>query len=69
MGSRCAGQAEAREQERTGPARPIDIQSIEVVDGRVSLGAHSISVAAHVPTDFESLNASFSFVYVRCGGR
>ena len=28
---------ESREEERTGPKRPIEIQSIEVVDGRVSV--------------------------------
>jgi autotransporter translocation and assembly factor TamB len=55
---------ESREDERTGPGRPIEIQSIEVVDGRVSLGNPLDFGAAHVPTDFQSLNATFSFAYV-----
>ena len=54
---------ESREQERTGPGRPIQIQSIEVIDGRISLQDPLDFGAAHVPTDFESLNASFSFAY------
>jgi autotransporter translocation and assembly factor TamB len=54
---------ESREQERTGPGRPIQIQSIQVIDGRVSLQDPLDFGAAHVPTDFESLNASFSFAY------
>ena len=54
---------ESREEERTGPGRPIQIQSIEVIDGRVSLQNPLDFGAAHVPTDFESLNASFSFAY------
>src|SRR5262245_40871896 len=55
---------EAREQERTGPARPIEVQSIEIVDGRISLQNPLGFGPAHVPTDFESLNASFRFAYV-----
>ena len=55
---------ESREQERTGPRRPIQIESIEVVDGHVSLGDPLTFGAAHVPTDFQSLNAAFSFTYV-----
>jgi autotransporter translocation and assembly factor TamB len=55
---------ESREQERTGPNRPIRIQSIEVVDGHVSLGSPLMFGAARVPTDFQSLNAAFSFTYV-----
>ncbi len=55
---------ESREEERTGPKRPIEIQSIEVVDGHVSLANPLDFGAAHVPTDFQSLNATFSFAYV-----
>jgi autotransporter translocation and assembly factor TamB len=55
---------ESREQERTGPNRPIQIQSIEVVDGHVFLRDPLDFGAAHVPTDFQRLNASFSFTYV-----
>jgi autotransporter translocation and assembly factor TamB len=55
---------ESREQERTGPNRPIQIQSIEVVDGHVSLQDPLDFGAAHVPTDFQKLDALFSFTYV-----
>ena len=54
---------DSREGQRTGPGRPIQIQSIEVVDGHVSLRDPLDFGAAHVPTDFASLNATFSFVY------
>jgi autotransporter translocation and assembly factor TamB len=54
---------QSREQERTGPNRPIQIQSIEVIDGRVSLQDPLDFGAAHVPTDFQQLNAVFSFAY------
>ena len=54
----------AREQERTGPARPIDVQSIEIIDGRILLRDPLDFGAAHVPTDFEKLDASFRFSYV-----
>ena len=49
---------ESREQERTGPGRPIQIQSIEVFDGHVYLRDPLDFGAAHVPTDFQRLNAS-----------
>jgi len=55
---------ESREQDRTGPNRPIEIQSIEVVDGRISLQDPLDFGPAHVPTDFQQLNALFSFTYV-----
>jgi autotransporter translocation and assembly factor TamB len=55
---------ESREQERTGPNRPIQVQSIEVLDGHVFLRNPLDFGAAHVPTDFRLLNASFSFTYV-----
>jgi autotransporter translocation and assembly factor TamB len=55
---------ESREQERTGPGRPIRIQSIEVIDGRISLGDPLAFGAARIPTDYQSLNAAFSFTYV-----
>jgi autotransporter translocation and assembly factor TamB len=55
---------ESREQERTGPGRPIQIQSIEVIDGHVYLRDPLDFGAAHVPTDFQRLNASLSFTYV-----
>jgi autotransporter translocation and assembly factor TamB len=55
---------ESREQSRTGPNRPIEIQSIEVIDGRISLQDPLDFGPAHVPTDFQQLNALFSFSYV-----
>ena len=54
---------ERREQERTGPKRPIEVRSIEVTDGRISLRDPLDFGAAHVPTEFEDLNAHFAFVY------
>ena len=54
---------ESREQDRTGPNRPIQIQSIEVIDGRISLQDPLDFGPAHVPTDFQQLNALFSFAY------
>jgi autotransporter translocation and assembly factor TamB len=54
---------EAREQERTGPSRPIEVQGIQIVDGHISLLSPFDFGAAHVPTDFERLNASFRFAY------
>jgi len=55
---------DAREQERTGPNRPIEVQSIEIIDGRISLHDPLDFGPAHVPTDFEALNAKFAFAYV-----
>jgi hypothetical protein len=54
---------DAREQERTGPSRPIEVQSIEIIDGRISLRDPLDFGAAHVPTEFEALNANFAFAY------
>src|SRR5262245_4797876 len=53
----------AREQERTGPNRPIEVSAIQIVDGHISLRDPLDFGAAHVPTDFEHLNASFKFAY------
>jgi autotransporter translocation and assembly factor TamB len=55
---------ESSEQGQSGPGRPIAVQSIEIVDGRISLADPLDFGAAHVPTDFEALNAAFSFAYV-----
>jgi len=55
---------ESSEDRRTGPGRPIEIQSIEVIDGHVSLHDPLDFGAAHVPTDFAALNASLAFAYV-----
>ena len=54
---------ERREQQRTGPARPIDVQAIEIVDGHITLRNEVDLGAAHIPTDYASLNAAFSFAY------
>jgi hypothetical protein len=54
---------DTREQERTGPSRPIEVQSIEIVDGRISLHDPLDFGPAHVPTEFEALNAKFAFAY------
>jgi autotransporter translocation and assembly factor TamB len=54
---------DSREQNRSGPNRPIQIQSIEVIDGRISLQDPLDFGPAHVPTDFQQLNARFSFAY------
>jgi len=54
---------DSREQNRTGPNRPIQIQSIEVIDGSISLQDPLDFGPAHVPTDFQQLNAAFSFAY------
>jgi len=54
---------DTREQERTGPSRPIQVQEIEIVDGRISLHDPLDFGPAHVPTEFEALNAKFAFAY------
>ena len=54
---------DSREQERTGPNRPIEVLSIEIIDGRISLRDPLDFGAAHLPTEFEGLNASFAFAY------
>jgi autotransporter translocation and assembly factor TamB len=54
---------DSQEQDRSGPKRPIQIQSIEVIDGRISLQDPLDFGPAHVPTDFQQLNAQFSFAY------
>ena len=60
---------DSREQNRTGPNRPIQIQSIEVIDGQISLQDPLDFGPAHVPTDFQQLNAAFSFAYSPSAGR
>jgi autotransporter translocation and assembly factor TamB len=54
---------ERREQARSGPGRPIEVQAIEIVDGHITLHSPLDFGAAHVPTDFSSLNASLAFAY------
>jgi autotransporter translocation and assembly factor TamB len=55
---------DARQQNRTGPRRAIEIQAIELIDATVTLRDPYQFGAAHVPTEFRSLNASLSFAYV-----
>jgi len=55
---------DSRERERTGPSRPIDVRSIEIIDGRVSLRDPLDFGAAHVPTEIEALNATLALAYV-----
>ncbi|MEO8256585.1 MAG: translocation/assembly module TamB domain-containing protein [Acidobacteriota bacterium] len=55
---------EARQQEQTGPGRPIEIISIELKDATIALGNPVQFGAAHIPTRYEALNGSFSFKYV-----
>jgi len=55
---------EQREGPRSGPSRPIEVQSIEIDDGHIELRDPIEFGAAHVPTDYQSLNAVFAFQYV-----
>jgi autotransporter translocation and assembly factor TamB len=55
---------EQRDAERAGPSRPITAQLVEVIDGRVQVHGPLDFGAAHAPTGYGSLNASFSFEYV-----
>src|SRR5207249_2892926 len=55
---------EAREEERTGPGRPIEILSIEVADATIVLSDPVSFGATHIPTRYEKLDATFSFKYV-----
>jgi uncharacterized protein involved in outer membrane biogenesis len=54
---------ETKQERNSGPGRPIELQSIEVVDGRVRLGDPLEFGAAHVPSDFEHLNIACAFRY------
>jgi hypothetical protein len=54
---------QAREGERRGPARPLEISEISVVDGEVVLMDPLKFGAFNVPARYERLNADFSFVY------
>src|SRR5205085_2368310 len=55
---------ERRENQQSGPGRPIHILSVGVVDARVVIKDPLTFGAAHVPSRFEELNAEFSFDYV-----
>jgi autotransporter translocation and assembly factor TamB len=54
---------DARQQNRTGPGRAIEIQAIELIDASITLRDPFQFGAAHLPTEFRSLNASLSFAY------
>ncbi|HWF84728.1 MAG TPA: hypothetical protein VG222_07785, partial [Vicinamibacterales bacterium] len=54
---------EAKQQQRSGPGRPIEILSIEVIDGTVRLNDPLQFGAANVPTDFEHLDATMAYTY------
>src|SRR5262249_25560630 len=55
---------ERRDNQQSGPGRPIHILSIGVVDGQVVIKDPLTFGAAHVPSHFDGLNAEFSFDYV-----
>jgi autotransporter translocation and assembly factor TamB len=54
---------ETEQEQRSGPGRPIEILSIEVVDGAVRLDDPLQFGAANVPTDFEHLDATLAYTY------
>src|SRR5438067_1390727 len=54
---------EAHEETRAGPGRPIEIDSIEIDDGTVTLNAPLDFGAAHAPTRYERLNVKGAFIY------
>src|SRR5262245_19498566 len=54
---------ERREGQQTGPNRPIQVQRIEVIDGNVRLNNPLDFGAAHAPTEYDGLNATFAFAY------
>jgi hypothetical protein len=54
---------EVQEEKRSGPRRPIEIESIEVYDGAVTLRDPLDFGAAHAPTRYEKLNFMGSFAY------
>jgi TamB, inner membrane protein subunit of TAM complex len=54
---------QAQQAQRSGPGRPIQILSIEVVEGTVLLRDPLQFGAAYVPTAFEHLNTTLAFSY------
>ncbi len=54
---------EARDRQRTGPSRPITLQSVEVVDGTVVLRDPLKYGPAFVPTRYDALNVSLTYAY------
>src|SRR4051812_21323941 len=54
---------ETRQNQQSGPGRPIHIVSIELTDAAVTLKDPLAFGAAHVPSHFEHLDATLSFDY------
>lgn len=54
---------DTRQQQASGPGRPIHLQRIEIIDGAVMLADPLQFGAAHVPSRFDGLNMSFAFDY------
>ncbi len=54
---------EVREEQRSGPRRPIEIMSLEVYDGTVTLHDPLDFGAVHAPTKYEKLNFKGAFAY------
>jgi autotransporter translocation and assembly factor TamB len=54
---------EAKQEERSGPGRPIQILAIEVMDGTVELRNPQQFGAAYIPTRYEHLDTTLAFTY------
>ncbi len=54
---------QGRENERTGPGRPLHLLAVSVVDGDVTFLNPLLSGDVHVPSHFATLNVSASFDY------
>jgi hypothetical protein len=54
---------QAQQAQRSGPGRPIQILSVEVMDGTVLLRDPVQFGAAYIPTGYEHFNTTFSFSY------
>jgi len=55
---------QAREEEKTGPGRPVHVREIELVDSTVVLNTPVAFGAAHIPSRYRDLNARLRFDYV-----
>lgn len=54
---------EARQQQRTGPGRPIQLRDIEIENGTIVLDDPVAFGAVHIPSRYEGLNARLGFEY------
>jgi hypothetical protein len=54
---------QVQQERRSGPGRPIEIRSVEVMDGTVLLSDPLQFGAAYIPTRFEHLDTTFSYSY------